>query len=141
MIPPGVKIHGNVILGENVSICEPAELNGTGSSITIGDGCDIAAFTVLNVADSSDRCIGRSTEIKRAPIVLGGRVFVGSHCLIGGGATIRDRCKVAAHTAMTEPVEIPCDSLVTDREPRWHIGSLSRWHRFGRLWVKVGCYA
>jgi acetyltransferase-like isoleucine patch superfamily enzyme len=73
---------------------------------------------VLNVADSSDRCIGRAEEIKRAPIVLGDHVFVGSHCFIGGGVTIGHHSKIAAGTILTGPLEIPPYSLVTPSQQR-----------------------
>lgn len=126
IMPPGVAIHGNVTIGKDVSICEPAEINGTGSGVTIGAGCDIAAYVVINVADSSDRCLGRSTEIKRAPIVLEDHVFVGSHCFIGGGVTIGHHSKVAAGTIIREPLIVPPYSLVKmgliERSSGWACG-------------------
>ena len=113
-VSESVAIHGApyVDMGEGVSICNPAEINATGSKVSIGDGCDIAAFVVLNVADSSDRCIGRSQEIRRAPIVIEDHVFVGSHCFIGGGVTIGHHSKVAAGTIIRKPMVIQPYSLV-----------------------------
>lgn len=111
--PPGVAIHGNVQFGRDVSVCEPAEINGTGARVYIGDGCDIAAYVVLNVADSSDRCLERADDIKRAPIILGSNVFIGSHCFIGGGVTIGHHSKVAAGTIIREPMIVPPYSLVS----------------------------
>ena len=147
-IPDGVAIHGNVIFGKGVSVCEPAELNGTGSSITVGDGCDIAAFVVLNVADSSDRCLGRSQEIRRAPIVIEDHVFVGSHCFIGGGVTIGHHSKVAAGTIIREPLVIPPYSLVEMGQRKvffqtpddWRLQCISERDVFGPI-VRKGVYA
>lgn len=91
-----VAIHGNVQIGKHVSICGPAEINGTGSKVVIGDGCDIASYVVINVADSHLRCIGAEKEIDRRPITLGDSVFVGAMSVILGGVTLGDRCVVAA---------------------------------------------
>jgi acetyltransferase-like isoleucine patch superfamily enzyme len=114
----GVQVYGDVDLGVGVQLAAPSEINATGSKVTIGDHCDLAAFVVLNVADSSDRCIGRAEEIKRAPIVLGDHVFVGSHAMIGGGVTIGHHSKIAAGTILTGPLEIPPYSLVTPSQQR-----------------------
>lgn len=94
--PLDVQIHGDVTIGGGVSICGPTEINGTESSVTIGDGCDIAAHVVINVADSHLRCIGRQDGVARRPIVLEDHVFVGSHAFIGGGWTIGHHSVVGA---------------------------------------------
>lgn len=96
----GIQINGNVQFGERVSICGPSEINGTGSSVEIHDGCDIAAYVVINVADSSDRCLGLEDDIRRAAIVLGTHVFVGSHVFIGGGIEVGHHTKIAAGTVL-----------------------------------------
>ncbi len=114
----GVQVYGDVDLGVGVGLAAPSEINATGSKVIVGDYCDLAAFVVLNVADSSDRCIGRSNYIKRAPITLGDHVFVGSHCFIGGGVTIGHHSKIAAGTILTGPLEIPPYSLVTPSQQR-----------------------
>lgn len=100
-VAPGVAVHGNVTFGTGVSWCEPGEANGTGSFIEIGDNCDLAAFVVLNVADSHMRCLELWEDIDRRPIVLGNNVFVGSHCFIAGGFTIGHHSVIAAGTILT----------------------------------------
>lgn len=77
-----------------MSICEPADINGTGSKVVIGDGCDLAAFVTVNVADSHRSCIGLEDEIERREIVLGNFVFVGQ------GATILGGCNVGHHSVI-----------------------------------------
>ena len=94
--PAGVRIFGSVEIGEGVSICEPAELNGTGSHIALGRGCDLAAFVTLNVADSSRRCVGKSGSIERGEIVLGEQVFVGTGTVIIGPCRIGSRVRIGA---------------------------------------------
>ena len=94
LFPIGVEIHGNVELGQGVSICEPADINGTASSILIGDHCDIAAFATVNCADSHRKCIGLADTIERRPIVIENHVFIGQ------GATILGGCRIGAHSVI-----------------------------------------
>ena len=89
-----VQIHGNVDIGEGVSICEPADINGVDSMVRIGDGCDIAAFVTITCADSHRRCIGISTAIERRP------VFIEDHVFIGQGATILGGCRIGHHSVI-----------------------------------------
>jgi acetyltransferase-like isoleucine patch superfamily enzyme len=110
--PAGVAIHGNVEIGKGVSICEPAEINGTGSSVTIGDGCDIAAFVTINVADSSRKCIGFSDDVERQEIVLEDHVFVGTGAIILGGCSIGHHSIVGAGVVLRKRTRVP---------PRWKV--------------------
>ena len=114
----GVQLYGDVDLGRNVNLSAPSEINATGSHVTIGDDCDLAAYVVLNVADSSDRCLERSSEIKREPIALGHHVFVGSHVFIGGGVTIGHHSKIAPGVMLTGQLVVPPFSLVTPSRDR-----------------------
>lgn len=109
---PSVRIRGKVKIGKNVSVGFWTELNGKHSSITIGDNCDIGSFCAINVADSHKKCIGLMDEHEYRPIVLENNVFVGSHCMIKGGAHIGHYSVIAAGTVV-DPVKIPPYSLVS----------------------------
>jgi acetyltransferase-like isoleucine patch superfamily enzyme len=106
-----VWIHGEPRIGKNVYIGGFSEVNAQGSSVTIGDGCDIASFVAINVADSHRQCLGLSDEVDRRPIVIEDHVFIGSHCVIKGGAHI-GRCSVVAAGTIVEGVHIQPYSLV-----------------------------
>lgn len=106
-----VQIYGNVKIGEGVQISGPCDINGNDCEVILGEGVDVGAFTAINCADSSDRCLGLSTEIKRAPISIGHHTFIGSHCLIKGGVTIGHHCKVAGGTVV-DPGVYPDYSLI-----------------------------
>lgn len=108
---PLVWIHGEPNIGDGVYIGGFSEVNAAGSSITIGEGCDIASFVAINVADSHQQCLGMSVEIQRRPIVIEDHVFIGSHSVIKGGAYIGHHSVVAAGTVV-EGVKIPPYSLV-----------------------------
>ena len=108
---PLVWIHGEPTIGKDVYIGGFSEVNARGSSVTIGDGCDIASFVSINVADSHRKCLGLAQEVDRRPIVLEDHVFIGSHSVVKGGAHIGHHSVVAAGTVV-EGVQIPPYSLV-----------------------------
>jgi acetyltransferase-like isoleucine patch superfamily enzyme len=93
-----VAIYGNPVIGEGVSISFMSEINANGATVRIGDHCDIASFVAINCADSHQRCIGLRNDIERKDITLEDHVFVGSHCVIKGGAHIGHHSVVAAGT-------------------------------------------
>lgn len=108
---PMVWINGEPKIGRDVYIGGFSVVNGKDTVVEIGDECDIASFVSINSADSHARCLGLSNEIDRKPIRLGRRVFVGSHTVIKGGATIGEYSVIAAGTVV-EGVDIPPYSLV-----------------------------
>lgn len=96
MIETGVRIIGDVVIGEGVSISAPAELMAKESRITIGHGCDIAAFVTISTADSHLRCIGRADDIERLDIAIEGHVFIGTGAVILGGTHIGHHSVIGA---------------------------------------------
>ena len=108
---PLVWINGNPEIGENVYIGGLTEINAKGARVVLGDSCDIASFVSINCADSHKKCLELSDEIERRNIIMENNVFVGSHCVIKGGAHIGHHSVVAAGT-IVESVTIPPYSLV-----------------------------
>lgn len=108
---PLVWIHGEPEIGEDVYIGGFSEINANGARVTIGEGCDIASFVAINVADSHQKCIGFSEEVDRKDIFIGDHVFIGSHSVILGGAKIGHHSVVGAGTVVGSG-EIPPYSLV-----------------------------
>lgn len=94
MIEPGVRLIGDVLLGEGVSIAGPAELMAKHSSIYIGAHCDIAAFVTITTADSHMRTLELAENIER----LG--IMIGEHCFIGVGAVILGGTHVGHHSCI-----------------------------------------
>ncbi|MBN1456892.1 MAG: acyltransferase [Sedimentisphaerales bacterium] len=109
---PLVFINGQPKIGQNVSIGFFSEINAKNSEIVIGDNCDIASFVAINCADSHNRCLEIEKEIARKSIILENNVFVGSHCVIKGGAHIGHHSVIGAGT-IVNGVRIPPYSLVT----------------------------
>jgi acetyltransferase-like isoleucine patch superfamily enzyme len=108
---PFVWIVGEPQIGEGVYIGGFSEVNAKDASVVIGDFCDIASFVTINCADSHRLCIGLSTAIERADILIENHVFIGSHSVVKGGARIGHHSVVAAGTIVGSG-EIPPYSLV-----------------------------
>lgn len=108
---PLVWIVGDPEIAEGVYIGGFSEVNGKGASVRIGAYCDIASFVSINCADSHRKCIGLADEVDRRDIVLEERVFVGSHCVIKGGAHIGHHSVIAAGTVVSAGY-VPPYSLV-----------------------------
>jgi len=109
---PLVWINGDPEIGENVYIGGMTDINCTDATLIIGDNCDIASFVAINCADSHQKCLGISDKINRKNITLENNVFIGSHCVIKGGAHIGHHSVIGAGT-IVEGVKIPPYSLVS----------------------------
>lgn len=118
---PFVWIVGEPEIGKDVYIGGFSEVNARDVRVAIGDFCDIASFVSINSADSHKLCIGLSTAIARADILIGDHVFIGSHSVVKGGARIGHHSVVAAGT-IVEPGEIPPYSLVAGNPMRVRAG-------------------
>ena len=109
---PMVWINGDPEIADDVYIGGFSEVNDKGAKIVIEKGCDIASFVSINCADSHKKTIGIENEISRRDIYIGEHVFIGSHTVIKGGATIGHHSVIAAGT-IVDGVEIPPYSLIS----------------------------
>ncbi|SDH15174.1 acyltransferase [Roseospirillum parvum] len=97
---PLVWINGTPEIGEGTYIGGMSEVNAKGARVKIGSWCDIASFVAINCADSHLLAIGVEGKATKRDIVIGDRVFVGSHCAILGGSVIGERSVIAAGTVL-----------------------------------------
>ena len=109
---PMVWINGDPEIADDVYIGGFSEVNAIGAKVVIEKGCDIASFVSINCADSHKKTIGIENEITRKDIYIGEHVFIGSHTVIKGGATIGHHSVIAAGT-IVDGVEIPPYSLIS----------------------------
>ena len=108
---PLVWINGTPEIGPGTYIGGFSEVNAKGARVIIGRDCDIASFVAINVADSHRRCIGLADSNTCRDILIGDRVFIGSHCTVLGGAVIGHHSVVGAGTVVRAGV-VPPFSLV-----------------------------
>ena len=109
---PLVWIIGEPKIGKNVYIGGMSEIYAKGANVIIEDNCDIASFVTINCADSHKKTIEKSDSIGHKDIRLEQNVFVGSHCVIKGGAHIGHHSVVAAGS-IVDGKKIPPYSLVS----------------------------
>jgi acetyltransferase-like isoleucine patch superfamily enzyme len=109
---PLVWIVGDPKIGKNVYIGGMSEIHAKGARVTIEDNCDIASFVAINCADSHKKTIEKSENVEHKDITLEKNVFVGSHCVIKGGAHIGHHSVIAAGTVV-DGKKIPPYSLVS----------------------------
>ena len=108
---PLAWINGKPEIGKGTYIGGFSEVNAKGAKVNIGKNCDIASFVSINVSDSHKKCIGLNKKIERENIKIGDNVFIGSHCVILGGAEIGNNSVIAAATVVRK-IKIPPYSLV-----------------------------
>lgn len=108
---PLVWVNGEPEIGPGTYIGGMSEVNAKGARVVIGANCDLASFVAINVADSHRQTIGLSEENDVRDIFIGDNVFIGSHSVVLGGATIGHHCVIAAGTVVRAG-EIPPYSLV-----------------------------
>ena len=107
----------------------PADINGVDCKVVIGEGCDLGAFLAINCADSHKRCLGLSEKIDRRPITLEPHVFVGTHCVIKGGAYIGHHCVVAAGTVVESGTYPPWSLIYMGADCESDTGPFPVWRR------------
>jgi acetyltransferase-like isoleucine patch superfamily enzyme len=108
---PLVWIHGDPVIGKGVYMGGFSEINANGAKVVIEDNCDIASFVAINCQDTHKKCIGLRDTREAMDITIERNVFIGSHCVVKGGACIGHHSVVAAGT-IVEGVKIPPYSLV-----------------------------
>ena len=91
-----VLINGNPDIGSGTTIGFFSEINAKGVKVSIGENCDIASFVAINSADSHYRCIELDSKIHRRDIKIEHNVFIGSHSVILGGASIGHHSVISA---------------------------------------------
>jgi acetyltransferase-like isoleucine patch superfamily enzyme len=108
---PLVWINGDPEIGESTYIGGFSEINAKGARVVIGARCDIASFVAINVDDTHLRAIGLADTPDCRDIEIGDHVFIGSHCVVLGGARIGHHSVIAAGTVV-RAADIPPFSLV-----------------------------
>jgi len=88
-IDPSAVVLGNVMIGKNVFVAPGAVIRADewGSSITIGDHCNIQDRVIIHALGDSSVIIGKKTSLSHGCIVHG-PCRIGKECFIGFGSVI-----------------------------------------------------
>ena len=115
-VAPGAHVIGNVRLGEGVTVWFGAVIRGDNEEIVIGDGTNVQDNSVLHSDAGAPLTIGVNVTIGHRVTAHG--CTIADDCLIGMGATILNRAKIArncivgAGALVTEGKEFPEGSLI-----------------------------
>ena len=98
-------IIGEPTIGAGTWIGAFTVIDGSGG-LTIGAGCDVSCGVHVYTHSTVRRCVsGRAySEVDRAPVVIGDRVFLGANAVVMMGVTIGDGAVVAAGAVVTRDV-------------------------------------
>ena len=111
------QVIGDVALGDHASVWMNAVLRGDVNSIRVGPGTNIQDNCVVHVWKATHPTILADHVTVGHSVTLHG-CTIGSHCLIGMGATILngaligDECIVGAGALVPEGMKVPPRSLV-----------------------------
>jgi len=107
-------VIGDVEIGENSSIWPGAVVRGDGASIKIGNDSQIEDNCIVHAG--KPMVIGDGVHIGHGAVIhcskIGNTVLIGNNATLLDDAKIGDCCLIAAHSLVSEGMEIPSDSFV-----------------------------
>jgi carbonic anhydrase/acetyltransferase-like protein (isoleucine patch superfamily) len=112
----GVRIAGDVTIGEESSVWFNAVLRGDCAAIRIGSGSNIQDNAVIHADPGVPCIIGNGVTVGHTAIVHGAEI--GDNVLIGMHSVVMNRAKIGANSiigvgaVVTEGSEVPPNSLV-----------------------------
>lgn len=139
-IAPHTFIHGDVEIGEEVSIWPQCSLRGDIAPIRIGAHSNVQDGSVVHVADDLPTSIGEWVTVGHQATVhactIEDEVLIGMGAIILDGARIGARSIVGANSTVTGHTQIPPGSLVLG-SPARVVRALSEEEQAGiRVWAE-----
>lgn len=96
-LAPGVRLSGDIVVGDNASLWFNVSARGDVGPIRIGDESNVQDNSVIHVTrEQSGTKIGRAVTIGHGAIIH--ECEIEDECLIGMGAIILDGAKIKRHS-------------------------------------------
>ncbi len=110
---PHAWFVGEPTIGEGCWIGAFTVLDGSGG-LTIGKGCDISAGAQIYTHSTVRRVLSarRYNVVDRAPTTIGDHCHIGAGAVILMGCTIGNRCIIGAGAVVAQFTEVPDDAVV-----------------------------
>ena len=110
---PHCWIVGEPTIGDGCWIGAFTLIDGSGG-LTIGRGCDISSGVQILTHSSARRTVTARAhpDVDRAPTTIGDHVFFGTNAVVLMGSTIGSHSIVAAGAVVTENSDFPPYSLI-----------------------------
>ena len=104
-------IVGDPHIGEGTWVGAFTVIDGSGG-LTIGKGCNVSSGAHIYTHSTARRCVsgGSYSEIDRAPVSIGDRVFIGANAVVLMGTTIGDGAVIGAGAVVT--ADVPAGTIV-----------------------------
>ncbi|MDF9867764.1 carbonic anhydrase/acetyltransferase-like protein (isoleucine patch superfamily) [Bacilli bacterium PM5-3] len=118
-IQDGVRIVGDVVIEDCVSIWFNSTIRGDMSNILLKKGCNIQELTSIHSDAPYDVVVGENTTIGHNCIIHGAKI--GNNSMIGMGSTllngceIGENCLVGAGSLVTQNAKFEDDMLIVGR--------------------------
>jgi carbonic anhydrase/acetyltransferase-like protein (isoleucine patch superfamily) len=115
-LAPGVRIVGDVTIGEQSSVWFNAVLRGDAEAIRIGRRTNIQDNCVLHADPGFPCTLGDGVTVGHGAVVhgatVGDNVVIGMHAVVMNGAQVGENSIIAVGAVVTEGMAIPPGSLV-----------------------------
>lgn len=115
-IAPHTFLHGDITIGEEVSIWPQCSLRGDIAPIRIGAHSNVQDGSVVHVADNLPAIIGEWVTVGHQATIhactIEDEVLIGMGAIVLDGARVGRRSIVGANSTVTMNTEIPPGSLV-----------------------------
>jgi len=112
-------IIGNVNIGDNVFVAHNAIIRADepGSSIIIGNDCNVQDNVIIHALSHSEVIVGNNTSLAHGCIVHG-PCYIGEGCFVGFGSVVFD-CAVGddslvMHNATVRKITVPDGKVIPD---------------------------
>lgn len=104
-------VVGDPEVGEGTWIGAFTVIDGSGG-LRIGAGCDVSSGVQIYTHSSARRCVSgrRFSDVERASVTIGDRVFLGAGAIVNMGVTIGDEAVVGAGAVVT--ADVPARAIV-----------------------------
>lgn len=118
----GVRILGDVIIGESANIWFNSVVRGDENAIRIGSFTNVQDNTTIHVEATHSCTIGDYVTVGHSSLLHG--CHIANNCIIGmgsvlmNGVEIGENCIVGARSLITENKVIPANSLVVGSPAR-----------------------
>lgn len=129
---PHAWFVGTPTIGEGCWIGAFTVLDGSGG-LTIGRGCDISAGAQIYTHSTVRRVLSARgyPDVDRAPTSIGDHCHIGAGAVILMGARVGNRCIVGAGAVVAQFMEVPDDSVVVGVPARILPGASKRFQHAG----------
>jgi acetyltransferase-like isoleucine patch superfamily enzyme len=114
-------VFGDVRVGKNVWVGPFTILDGSAAPLVIGDNCNISAGVQIYTHDTVDRVLNDG-PLKKGPVTIGNRVYIGPNAVVALGVVIGDRCVIGANSLVLDDVPAGTKAYGTPAQPRGSVG-------------------